>query len=313
MLTRLFIFDKSIFIILFFLLFSAWFGYGLAVGQGDFALPNWFMDSTGNLQQDLEKSQDKQGLIVYLGQKGCPFCQQLLEENWAKESSLSDYTQRHFNAVGFDIFARKNLVLANGKTASVYAYAKANNATYSPSLLFYQADGEKVFFLRGYYPAYRMGAALRYVVEGFYRQETFADYEARAEALPTFDPDDLNELNIAAASPWFLDRSRFQASRPLLVLFEEPRCHACDILHTQLLDVDLAAVAEKFEVVQLKRLAEMPLITPDGQRLTIKTWAENLQITAAPTAIIFDENGREIKRFETINDLYQLVALLKAP
>lgn len=232
MLTRLFIFDKSIFIILFFLLFGAWFGHGFAAGQGDFPLPEWFIASDGDLQQDLAKSQDKKGLIVYLGQQGCPFCQALMEKNWSAESPLTAYTRQHFNAVGFDIFARKNLVLPDGKTTSVYAYAKANNATYSPSLLFYQADGEKVFFLRGYYPPYRMGAALRYVVEGFYRQETFADYEARAEPLPTFDPNDLNVLDIAAAPPWFLDRSRFQASRPLLVLFEEPRCHACDILHT---------------------------------------------------------------------------------
>lgn len=309
MLARRVLFDKSIFIVL----FSFWLSVNFAADNSRWHLPDWFMASNGNLLEDLQKSSAKKGLIVYLGQKGCPFCQQLLEENWSKESSLTDYTQRHFNVVGFDIFARKNLILPNKETALVYSYAKANNATYSPSLLFYQTDGEKVFFLRGYYPPYRLGAALRYVAEGFYRQETFADYEARAEPLPTFDPEDLNDLSVAATPPWFLNRSRFPASRPLLVLFEEPHCHACDILHTLFGALDLTALAENFDVVQLSRFSPLPLITPDGQRQNVKTWAETLAVTASPTAIIFDKNGKEIKRFETINDLYQLVDYLQAP
>jgi thioredoxin-related protein len=309
MLTRLFLFDKVIFIAL----FSFWLSVNFAAVGSHWQLPDWFMASEGNLQADLQKSADKKALIVYLGQSGCPFCQALLQENWAKASPLTDYTRRHFNVVGFDIFSRKNLVLPDGNTAAVYAYAKANDATYSPSLLFYQPDGEKVFFLRGYYPPYRMGAALRYVAEGFYRQETFADYEARAAPLPTFDPEDLNDLPIAAKPPWILDRSRFPATRRLLALFEEPRCHACDILHTLLAEVDIAALAENFEIVQLHRFADTPLISPNGQRQDIKTWAETLAVTASPTVIVFDENGKEIQRFETINDLYQLIDYLQTP
>ena len=50
-----------------------------------------------------------------------------------------------------------------------------------------------MFRLRGYYPPYKFRAALQYVTEGFYKEETFKEYLERAEPGIFFMLAGLNE------------------------------------------------------------------------------------------------------------------------
>ena len=80
--------------------------------------------------------------------------------------------------------------------------------------------------LRGFYPAYKMRAALEYVADGHYRGLSFRDYLAQANPEPRFDDEELNSDPLFAQPPYALDRSRFAADLPLAVIFEQPKCHA---------------------------------------------------------------------------------------
>jgi hypothetical protein len=52
--------------------------------QGDH--PDWFKASFHNLPEDLDDTlaSGKRGLIVYFGQKHCPYCQALMDDNLSK-------------------------------------------------------------------------------------------------------------------------------------------------------------------------------------------------------------------------------------
>ena len=49
--------------------------------------PHWFKKSFLDLQEDLQESLDnrKKGIIVYFGQKRCPYCQMLMEVNFGQK------------------------------------------------------------------------------------------------------------------------------------------------------------------------------------------------------------------------------------
>jgi len=63
--------------------------------------------------------------------------------------------------------------------------------------------------------------------------------------------------------------------------------------------------------IQLDIESHVPVITPQGQRLTARQWAEQLGLFFTPTILFFDEYGREIFRVSSIVELFQLEQLLQ--
>lgn len=144
--------------------------------------PDWFLLSSGDLSADLKEAIDegKQGIIVYFGQKQCAYCAQFLQTSLGKQD-ISRYVQNNFNIIAIDIWGIEDIKDTDGVEYSERELSVKNETNFTPSLLFYDKDGEKVFRLRGFYPPYKFRAALKYVVEQFYLKETFRDYLQRAE------------------------------------------------------------------------------------------------------------------------------------
>ena len=275
--------------------------------------PDWFKHSFLDLRGDLEEAvaDGKFGLIVYFGQAHCAYCQALLEVNFRNEDILA-YTQRYFDVVPIDIWGTVPVTDIDGVVLGEREFALREGTNFTPSLLFYDAQGRKALRLRGYYPPYRFRAALKYVVEGYYRAETFAEYLLRADPPPKFDVADLNEQVFFADPPHLLDRSRFPAARPLVVFFEQGNCHACDILHSGPLQAeDVQASIGELDAVQVDMWSEVPVLTPDGRRETARRWAQRLGLRYAPALVFFDERGREIVRVDSVVGLYRLRNILQ--
>ena len=103
------------------------------------------------------------------------------------------------------------------------------------------------------------------------------------------------------------DRSRRPGERPLAVFFEQGNCHACDVLHTgPLQEPEIRTRLEQLENVQLSFWADTPVITPSGERLTARQWAARLGVFYTPTLIIFDTDGKEIIRVDSVVQFYRL-------
>lgn len=281
--------------------------------EEELSYPDWFKLSFLDLRDDLAEAveSDKRGLIVYFGQKRCPYCQKLLEVNWG-EPDIVAYTRSHFDVVPINIWGIDEITDLRGARLSEHDFAQREGLNFTPSLIFYDREGREALRLRGYYPPYTFRAALEYVADGHYLREPFRDYLARAEPTIPADEGELNEEDFFSPPPYNLDRSRFPGQRPLVVFFEHPNCHACDVLHARPLhDPRVFHPLEHLDSVQLNMWSDTPVVTPDGRRTTAKQWAAELGLFHAPSLLFFDESGREILRIDSVVQIFRLSSVLE--
>jgi thioredoxin-related protein len=272
------------------------------------SFPEWFKLSFLDLREDVREVREtgKQGLMVYYGQKYCAYCKQFLETDLEAED-IQAYVREHFDIIGLDIHGDRTVTDLNGVELLESALAVREKTNFTPSLVFYNTDGQEVMRLRGYYPPYRFRAALEYVADGHYKSENFRQYLARADVPLVFDPGDLNDEPVFLRGPYMQDRSVITADRPLAVFFEQGNCHACDVLHTgPMRDPEIMARFEQLENIQLSFWADTPVVTPSGERLTARQWGEKLGLFYTPTLIFFDNDGSEIMRVDSVVQFYRL-------
>lgn len=270
--------------------------------------PDWFKLSFLELQEDLDEAvaANKRGLLIYFGQKYCAYCKALLDTNFGKPD-IKAYTQQHFDVIGIDIHGSRSVTDFEGAEGNERSYALKQNVNFTPTLLFYDQTGREALRLSGYYPPYQFRAALEYVADGHYLKEDFRTYLARADVPRVFEQGDLNFQEFFLPPPHNLSRTHRPGERPLIVFFEQPECHACDILHTgPLLEPRIVARLGQFEIVQLNLWGSQPVITPDGKRTTDGAWAEQMGLFYAPTLLFFDEHGREVLRLDSVVQFYRL-------
>jgi len=274
--------------------------------------PAWFKESFLDLDDDLQEavSAGKKGIAVYFGQKNCAYCKALMKNDFGQED-IATYTRKNFDVISINIWGSNEVTTPGGEVLTEREYAVQEKANLTPSLIFYDKEGSKSLMLKGYYPPYKFRAALEYVVEGYYREETLRNYLNRADPPPKFDMAELNSDELFMQPPYMLDRSRIKAQQPLLVIFEQYDCHACDVLHSSPMQKESTrALLKKFDIVQLDMNSDTRVLTPDGKKLTAREWADQLNLFYAPTLIAFDESGKEIIRLDSVAHAYRLKSVL---
>ena len=65
-------------------------------------LPRWFVEGFLDLREEAAAA-DRQGkrLLVYFGQDGCPYCRELMQNNFSQRA-IVDKTRRHFEAIALN-------------------------------------------------------------------------------------------------------------------------------------------------------------------------------------------------------------------
>ena len=276
-------------------------------------LPDWFKLSFLEIDADIKeaKEQNKKGLIIYFGQKFCPYCKAHLDKNWGQDDIVK-YTKKNFDVIAINVKGQRPVVDIDGKTYTEKTFSVLKKTNFTPSVIFYNTKGQEVLRLRGYRPPYQFRAALEYVADKHYAKETFRDYMARAELALGFGNEELNKNELFNSPPYLLDRSRINAEQPLMVVFERKRCHACDVLHGgPFARPEIETELLKLEAIQLDVHSKQPLLTPDGKKISAEKWAEQLDINYSPTIVFFDEKGKEIIRIESVVWFYRLRNVLK--
>jgi thioredoxin-related protein len=271
-------------------------------------VPDWFEPSFLDFREDLERAlqRGKRGLAIYFGMDHCPYCEAMLDENLS-QPDIRQYFSDHFDVIALDVQGSREIVTLDGETMSERSFAVQRRLNFTPAFAFFDAEGQDIFRIRGYYPPYRFRAALEYVIDRHDRELSFREYLERADPPPKFDVDDINHQAFFQSPPHMLDRSRIPAQRPLVVFFERRACHACDVLHSEpLSDRRLLESLSLFDAVQLDLDSDTPVVTPDGQHLTAREWGQRLDIHWAPTLVFFDEQGREIIRIDSVVALNRL-------
>lgn len=266
-------------------------------------LPEWFKLSFLDLKDDIEDAaaDNKKGIILYFGRKDCPYCKALIDNNWIK-GDIQHYTNKNFDVIAIDTKGIKSITDFDGFVYDEKQYSLKMKTNFTPSLLFYNLEEELVLKLPGYQQPYRLMAALEYIADDHYKEQSFSSYLSQAEySLNLTGNKKLNSQDYFDQPPHNLNRKQYKAERPLAVFFEKKSCHACDILHANPLeDKSIVKQFESLDVIQIEQSSTQPIITPNGSKLTVSEWSKQLDLNYSPTIIFFDEFGKEIMRIDSV-------------
>ncbi len=267
--------------------------------------PNWFKESFLDLEEDIaDASAANKRLVLYFWQPGCPYCNQLWEDNFAKKE-IEDQFRSNFEIIALNIWGDREVISVAGKNYTEKEFAEALGIQYTPTLLFFDENKRVVHRLNGYIPPQDFKLSLEYVSGKHEKSQTFGEFSSAQKQRKQQKNANISKLH---AEDFFsqknnLDRSKDSAKdakkKYLAVFFEEHNCKNCDLLHQKTLqDKTTRNLVKQFESVQFHRYADTPLITPDGEKTTAKQWADKLGISYLPAIVFFNQDGVEVMRID---------------
>jgi len=275
-------------------------------GIGEYQIPAWFKNSFLDLKEDIhEAAAQNKRLLVYFGQNGCPYCAELFNNNFSQKH-IVDYTRKHFDALEINLWGDREVTDFSGEAMSEKQFAAKHKVWFTPTILFFDKHNQQVLRINGYYPPHQFLSALKYVAEKHEKELSFREYYVRHSP-----PSAAGRLHTEAffANPPYNLAIREQG-RPIAVFFEQKDCAGCDQLHNNIFKHPTTMEQiKRFKVIQLNRWGDTPVVTPDGRKITARKWADELDITYVPSAVLFDE-GKEVIRVEAFLKSFHVQSVL---
>ncbi len=269
--------------------------------------PGWFKESFLDFEEDIaEAAAEGKRLVLYFHQDGCPYCNVLVEDNFENPGILS-FMQANFDLIAINMWGDREVVQVGGHPFTEKTLAAALGVNFTPTLLFFSEDAEVVFRLDGYRPPDEFTHILTYVAEHRERESSYAEYLATVSQIDSTTP--------LGQSGWpvleLLDLSR-TGERPLAVLFEEPGCEACRLLHEKTFTNEEAApILERFNLVRYNRWSGDPVTRPDGTSSTIRQWSQDLGLGFAPAIVLYDAGGQQVLVLDAMFKTFHVLGALE--
>ena len=264
---------------------------GKFLGAKDSSYPHWFKESFLNFEEDVaEATSEGKRLALYFHQAGCPYCNKLIEDNFANQEIGSRFRDA-FDLVAINMWGDREVVQVGGKEFTEKTLAAALNVKFTPTILFFDENKKVALRLNGYYPPTEFTTAIDYVSA---KMETQLSYSEFVNSLKLKNRSGkLNEAGWLLPAPYNL--SKFNDDKPIAVLFEEPECENCDLLHRKTFaDPTAMELLSKFNVIQLNRWSDTAVTKPDGRQTTANKWANELGLGYAPGILLMDASGNEV-------------------
>ena len=243
----------------------------------------------------------------------CSYCKAFIDNSL----SLADIKQRmmdNYDVLGIEILSDNEMTDIAGKSMTVKDFVKANKAVFTPTMIFYGANGEKQLKIVGYYPPEKFRRTLDYMEGEHYKTVSLREYLNKQKPGSVVASSKINKDDeLFSKPPYALDRRSGFAQQPLMVLFEQPNCDDCDYFHDKVLkDKSIRELIKRFEAVQLNAQDDkMKLITPSGERMNPKQWFKNLDLAYYPALVIFDESGKEVLRLDSQTKKFRVEGTLQ--
>ena len=265
------------------------------VNPGYHEPPAWFKQSFLDIREDVQEATDAgKRVVLYFYQDGCPYCKKLLEVNFGLRD-ITEKTRSNFDVIAINMWGDREVTGFDGTVTTEKQFAEAMKVMFTPTLLFLDEQGKVVVRLNGYYPPHKFGAVLDYVAGRMEKKMDFRTFWAQRAPPPSRGV--LHQQDDYLQPPYRL--AQRDSGKPLLVLFEQKDCAACDELHLDILKREESRrLLKGFDVALLDMWSNTPVQTPDGRNTTASKWARALGVQYAPTLVMFDAGGREVFRTE---------------
>lgn len=272
--------------------------------------PPWFKNSFLDLREDVaEAAAQGKRVMLYFYQQGCPYCARLLQDNLGQRA-IAEKTQRYFDVIAINMWGDREVTALDGRVMTEKQFAVAMGVQYTPTLLMLDEQGRTALRINGYYPPHKFSLALDFAGQGLERQTDFLSLLASEAPAPStgllhVEPDYVQP-------PYQLKGLAARQGKPLLVLFEQRHCSACDELHLDIFKREQSrALLKRFAVVLLDMWSKTPVQTPEGKQTTAREWARELGIQYAPSLVFFDAEGREVFRSEAYLRAFHVQSVLE--
>jgi thioredoxin-related protein len=269
--------------------------------------PAWFLQSFLDIREDIaEAAVSGKRVVLYFYQDGCPYCRKLLETNLASRDTV-EKLRSDFAVIAINMWGDREVTDLSGKQTTEKAFAGALRVMFTPTMLFLDEKGDVILRVNGYYPPHRFNAALEYASTHTDRMPHFRDYLQRVAPPPATGI--LHGGDATLRPPYRL--AEREGDRPLLVMFEQKECLACDELHQDILQRPQSrSLLNRFDVVVLDMWSDESLQRPDGRETPLKEWVRELDIQYAPTLVFFDGQGSEVFRTEAWLKAFHIQSVL---
>ncbi|MBK1629850.1 thioredoxin [Thiohalocapsa halophila] len=290
-------------------------GTGKVLGGKMSSHPDWFKESFLDIAEDVDEAADAgRHVILFLEMNGCPYCFKMIEENF-KGSDYSDWLRERFDVIALNVRGDREVAMDAETMLSEKALAEALGVRYTPTVIFLSQANEPVARVNGYRNVPEFKQVLDYVDAQAYQSQTLAEYldAQKAETAAATGAYAFREHALIREATDVGDLSAIDG--PLLLLFEDTACVACDALHDGHLKApEVAEALAPYTVVRVDALSDAGLTGPDGQSTTGRQLAEALGIEYRPALVLMDgpTGGKdEIARIESMLYRYHFVGLLE--
>ncbi|MDH5517206.1 MAG: thioredoxin fold domain-containing protein [Gammaproteobacteria bacterium] len=265
------------------------------VNPGFHEKPEWFKNSFLDLNEDIAEARESgKKLIVFFYQDGCPYCKKILDDNFSQKD-IADKTRKHFDLVAVNMWGDNELVFRKN-TFTEKSFSEVAKVMYTPTILFFDEKSNIVLRMNGYYQPGKFEAALDYVRLNKFTYQKFSEY--MAEVTPVKSAGKLHKSLETVDQPYQF-RQALKKGKPLVVMFEQKQCPACDELHLDTLMRDQSKkLLKPFEIAVVDMWSDESIIKPDGGRSKMSSWAKELDIQYAPSLVFFDRDGKDVFRIE---------------
>ena len=269
---------------------------GAYLGARDAEHPSWFKESFLDLEEDVaEAAAEGKRLILYFWQPGCPYCAELIQNNFAQRD-IVDSMAEQFDLVAINMWGDREVVQVGGRMFTEKNLAEALRVSYTPTLMFFDENGKVALRLDGYVAPERFRLAMQFGSGDTGGAASFRDFVAANQAPAASGK--LHRQDFFLEPPYDL-ASLVNGERPIAVYFEQKQCSECDALHQNILaDPPTRELARGFETVQLDMWSDQSVVTPAGVETTAREWASDLDISYAPSIVMFDRTGSEVMRID---------------
>ncbi len=173
-------------------LFAAFPAMAVEVGDDGLHKQPWFSDTFLDMAEDLaDATAQGKDLLVLFEQKGCPYCRELHEVNFALPE-ISDYIQENYLVVQINMWGDREVTDFDGEVMTEKTLSNKWFIQFTPTTIMFAQDGEaptdmqsaQAFRLPGFLKTFHYASALEYVTTDEYKTLPFQRFvQARAEHM----------------------------------------------------------------------------------------------------------------------------------
>lgn len=260
---------------------------GKTMGATSFKIPGWFKDSFLEISEDVKEAKDNnKHVMLFMHIDRCPYCTRMLNENFRKGNNKT-FIRKNFDVIDINIKGDREILWDEKTQYSEKSLARELNVHFTPTIVFLNPEGQKVYQMNGYRSPEDFKHVLSYVNQKQYMKLKLTDYIIQQKKF----------IYSFKSHPLFTEMTDFsQHKGPLAIVFEDKSCAGCDEFHAKVLNhKTVLPELKKFRVVRLDAYSTKPITDINGNKTTARDWARKLKIDYRPGTILFDE-GTEVTR-----------------